>query len=148
MQAILIALLHSPMPATVDSMCVAGLIELHRTKGLWKASVRYGYAYGGLRDAGDLAARSKGGATEGLWTKARMDAVAAVFEEQWALLLGRNAGGKAADVESGGKVAAIAASLTAESLRAEFIDVMETRMRSMLRDPARPLGVPPRRKRK
>ena len=71
-QALLAALLHAPMPASVDSACVAGLLDLLRTKGLWRASVRYGYAYGALAhlaDAGDgLVADAK--ADQGNWTDA------------------------------------------------------------------------------
>ena len=94
-QAILIRLLASPMPATVDSMGVAGLIELLRTKGLWKASVRYGYVYGALRDSDNLGALCKGPPTR-MWTDARMVEVAAHFEEQWGAMLQRMGKGKAA----------------------------------------------------
>ena len=41
-------------PASVDSAGVAGLLDLLRAKGLWLASVRYGYLFGGLTDAGNL----------------------------------------------------------------------------------------------
>ena len=47
-QTLLIAWLHTPMPAGVDSMCVAGLLELLRTAGMWHASTRYGYVFGAL----------------------------------------------------------------------------------------------------
>ena len=48
---ILERLLHSPRPASVDSMGVAGLLDLLRTKGMWFQSVRYAYVLGGLRHA-------------------------------------------------------------------------------------------------
>lgn len=43
-QRLLAQLLGTPMPSDVDSACVAGLLDLLRTKGLWVASVRYGCA--------------------------------------------------------------------------------------------------------
>ena len=45
---LLTSLLHAKPSCTVDSLCVAGLLELLRTKGLWRASVRYGYLFGAL----------------------------------------------------------------------------------------------------
>ena len=45
---LLSALLHTPPTCLVDSLVVAGLLELLRTKGLWLASVRYGYVFGAL----------------------------------------------------------------------------------------------------
>ena len=84
MQTLLISLLHSPMPATVDSMCVAGLLELLRTKGLWLASARYGYLFGGLRESGNLAARAPH-----LWSRERLLAVGALFEATWARVVER-----------------------------------------------------------
>ena len=42
------------MPSEVDSACIAGLIDLLRTRGLWLASVRFGYVYGALATAGNL----------------------------------------------------------------------------------------------
>jgi hypothetical protein len=38
--------LHVPMPATVDSAAIAGLIDLHRTAGVWALSVRFGFVLG------------------------------------------------------------------------------------------------------
>jgi hypothetical protein len=38
--------LECPMPATVDSACIAGLVDLHRTAGCWGLSVRYAYQCG------------------------------------------------------------------------------------------------------
>ena len=48
MRDLLAGLLHCPASCLVDSLAVAGLIELLRTKGLWVASVRYGYVFGAL----------------------------------------------------------------------------------------------------
>ena len=48
LQALLPALLHSPLPSSVDSVCVAGLLELLRTAGVWRDSVRFGYVFGSL----------------------------------------------------------------------------------------------------
>ena len=45
---LLTAVLHCPPECTVDSLGVAGLLELLRTQGLWVASVRYGYVFGAL----------------------------------------------------------------------------------------------------
>ena len=45
---LLTGLLHCPASCLVDSLGVAGLLELLRTKGLWLAAVRYGYVYGAL----------------------------------------------------------------------------------------------------
>ena len=56
-------LLHVPLPSSVDSVCVAGLLDLLRTAGMWHASVRYGYVYGALELAGNLAE-----AIPSLWT--------------------------------------------------------------------------------
>eukprot|EP00316_Scyphosphaera_apsteinii_P022917 CAMPEP_0119334028 /NCGR_PEP_ID=MMETSP1333-20130426/86522_1 /TAXON_ID=418940 /ORGANISM="Scyphosphaera apsteinii, Strain RCC1455" /LENGTH=1168 /DNA_ID=CAMNT_0007344241 /DNA_START=113 /DNA_END=3619 /DNA_ORIENTATION=+ len=81
-QQLLIHLLHSPMPASVDSMCVAGLLELLRTAGMWHASVRYGYVYGALACAGNLAV-----ATELLWPAETLERVTAEFEKAWSALV-------------------------------------------------------------
>ena len=53
-------------PAPVDSAGVAGLLDLLRCKGMWLASVRYGYVFGGLESAGNLVA-----AMPYLWAPAR-----------------------------------------------------------------------------
>ena len=42
--------LECAMPATVDSACIAGLVDLHRTAGCWGLSVRYAHQCG-LRTA-------------------------------------------------------------------------------------------------
>ena len=38
--------LEYPMPATVDSACIAGLVDLHRAAGCWGLAVRYAYQCG------------------------------------------------------------------------------------------------------
>jgi hypothetical protein len=38
--------LEQPMPATVDSACIAGLVDLHRAAGCWGLSVRYAHQCG------------------------------------------------------------------------------------------------------
>lgn len=37
---------HSPCPSAVDSACVAGIVDLVRTKGSWYHSVRFGFLFG------------------------------------------------------------------------------------------------------
>ena len=81
---ILKRLLISPMPASVDSMCVAGLLELLRTRGLWYASVRYGYMYGGMKGAGSIVTLCQGNS---LWGKQTFTKVAAEFERVWTLVV-------------------------------------------------------------
>ena len=51
-QELLTSALHQAPSSKVDSLCVAGLLDLHRTKGVWCASVRYGWMYGGLAGLG------------------------------------------------------------------------------------------------
>ena len=48
LQTLLPLLLHAKLPAAVDSACVAGLLDLLRTEGLWIASTRFGYVHGAL----------------------------------------------------------------------------------------------------
>ena len=76
-------LLGRPMPSDVDSACVAGLLDLLRTKGIWSAAVRYGYVYGALSTAaGSLAAH-----VDSLASPGEIGAVAALFEDEWDALL-------------------------------------------------------------
>ena len=52
LQELLPALLHTPPnPAAqrVDSLCIAGLLDFLRTKGMWLQSLRYGVVSGGKR---------------------------------------------------------------------------------------------------
>lgn len=106
-QAILVAILHSPLPATVDSVCVAGLLDLLRTAGLSSASVRYGYLFGALRpefcpsSLPSLATRGQ------LWSESTLRRAAAIFEAAW--------GGVVA------KLAAAADARRSEKLRAELV---------------------------
>ena len=46
-QAWLQRVLWTPMPSTVDSAVVAGLVDLLRTQGLWTLSVRYAFVFAG-----------------------------------------------------------------------------------------------------
>jgi hypothetical protein len=81
-QKLLPGFLHQPCIAEVDSYCIAGLVDLMRTSGVWRLSVRYGYIFGGLAEAGNLMAmRDK------LWNAAELAQVSAVFESAWAELL-------------------------------------------------------------
>lgn len=83
MQAILPAVLHAPMTAGVDSMCVAGLFDLLRCKGMWGAAVRFGHLFGALKHArGNLAQQAAQ-----FWSKPTHAAVTAVFEAAWAKTL-------------------------------------------------------------
>ena len=91
---ILERLLHAPAPAGVDSMCVAGLLELHRTAGVWVASVRYGYAYGALASAGNLAEH-----LDQMWSRVDLDRLAKVFETEWQSVVDN----PQADMEAGTK---------------------------------------------
>ena len=45
LQRLLPALLHTKLPAGVDSMVVAGLMELLRTRGDWRSAARRAYAF-------------------------------------------------------------------------------------------------------
>ena len=67
------------MPAPVDSACVAGLLDLLRTAGMWLPSVRYGYLYGGLASAGHLTDK-----VGQLWSAEVLGRVVALFEREWA----------------------------------------------------------------
>ena len=77
--ALLEAFLGCKAPATVDSMGVAGLLDLLRAKGIWFAAVRYGYVFGGLATAGPLM-----GQLPHLWSAATLASVTAAFEKAWA----------------------------------------------------------------
>ena len=55
-------------------MGIAGLLDLLRTSGLWHASVRHGYVYGGLKAAGHLM-----GQLDLLWSESTLAAVAQVI---------------------------------------------------------------------
>ena len=61
-------------PASVDSAGVAGLLDLLRCKGLWLSSVRYGYVFGGLENAGNLVPQ-----LPNLWKPKQLQEVAQVF---------------------------------------------------------------------
>jgi len=82
LQGMLSRVLGQPMPSDVDSVCIAGLLDLLRTKGLWGPSVRYAFVFSALKPSGvnKLAAELAS-------LKKILDAVAQAFEEQWAQLL-------------------------------------------------------------
>ena len=61
-------------PAPIDSAGVAGLLDLLRCKGLWLSSVRYGYVFGGLENAGNLVPQ-----LPHLWKPKQLQKVAQVF---------------------------------------------------------------------
>ena len=81
-QALLARLLGRPMPSDVDSACVAGLLDLLRTKGIWVASVRYAYLYGALADSGSLC-----GCISDFASASQIARLAAVFQAKWADLV-------------------------------------------------------------
>lgn len=81
-QRLLSKLLGRPMPSDVDSACVAGLLDLLRTQGLWLASVRYGYLFGALDGAGGLGER-----IDRLASAAQLSILASVFEAEWESVL-------------------------------------------------------------
>jgi hypothetical protein len=73
-------------PAFVDSMGVAGLLDLLRTKGLWFQSVRYAYIKGGLANVGNLTT------TENLsqfWSPSTLNAIVNEFESRWKEISGK-----------------------------------------------------------
>ena len=82
LQLLLPALLHEPLPSQVDSCCVAGLLDLYRTKGLWLASLRNGYFLGALRGSDVSVMRLCG---EGrLWSLPMLKKACAIFEAEFA----------------------------------------------------------------
>ena len=80
LQLLLPRLLHSPLPSAVDSVCLAGLVDLLRTKGLWYHSLRYGYVFGALKQAGPLLDAP-------LPSRAALESLAAILEREWVVLL-------------------------------------------------------------
>ena len=92
-QTILCAALHTSLPAGVDSMCVAGLLDLLRTAGMWTASVRYGYIYGALAHAsGNVATLAEKGA---LWDANTLARASEIFESTWTMLVEKNPSSRA-----------------------------------------------------
>ena len=81
-QALLTHLLGSPMPSEVDSACIAGLLDLLRTRGLWLASVRFGYVYGALATAGNLTSL-----LPSLHGPKEFAQLASLFDREWCALL-------------------------------------------------------------
>jgi hypothetical protein len=82
LQKLLPPMLHSPCAASVDSLVIAGLIDLLRTSGVWRLSVRYGYVFGGLAAAGNLMDKR-----DQLWSATELAQVSAAFEATWSELL-------------------------------------------------------------
>ena len=78
------------MPDGVDSMCVAGLMELLRTQGLWAASARYAYVYSWLRQAGDLREMCSAGGVC-MWGHKQLLEVASIFERSWTAVVANRA---------------------------------------------------------
>ena len=85
---ILKKVLHVTPTATVDSLAVAGLLDLLRTKGMWPMSVRYGYVFGGLKDAGNLMSAE---VRSSMWNVATLDTISGFFEMQWRRVLSTEA---------------------------------------------------------
>ena len=79
LQQLLPALLHCKLPAGVDSVVVAGLLDLLRTAGVWRDSVRLGYVYGALAACHNLV-----GKVGELWGPDVLGVVTALFEREWA----------------------------------------------------------------
>ena len=119
--ALLEAFLHRAKPAPVDSAGVAGLLDLLRTKGMWGASVRYGYVFGGLEKAGNLANQ-----ISRLWSAETLGAVTAAFEGAWERVLRAPTGGERAviDPEKGCGDAGSDAALR-EAMVAEMLELVE-----------------------
>ena len=89
MQILLPAFLHAKLPATVDSACVAGLLDLLRAAGMWHAAVRYGYVFGALSEAGDLAVMHAHAeiSSNSLWSSEDLANAAAYFESEWSSIV-------------------------------------------------------------
>lgn len=87
LQALLPALLHSPLPNSGDSVCAAGLIELMRTAGVWKDSVRFGYVFGALEWAASPMVLLN---NNELWSAQSLARVTALFEEEWKKVMARS----------------------------------------------------------
>lgn len=76
---------------------VAGLLDLLRTKGIWKASVRYGYVFGFLSAAGKLTSAQ---VLPLLWGKRKMREMSNMFEEAWEQVVAQNEDGQEAAISS------------------------------------------------
>ena len=91
-------LLHSPLPSVVDSAALAGLLDLFRTKGLWLASLRYGYFLGALRECeGGVLPLAKAGK---LWSSKTLRKVSSLFESECAAFAKGTAKTEGGDFES------------------------------------------------
>jgi len=83
LQAMLTHFLGVPPPAEVDSAVIAGLLDLLRTKGVWSASVRYGYLYGGLAKTRERASMI----LPQLATLTELQKLTVLFEAEWEKLV-------------------------------------------------------------
>jgi hypothetical protein len=81
LQVLLPKLLDSPLPTTADSACIAGLVDLLRTRGLWAASVRYGLLFGALAGSGSLARLPD------WFARAVIEQLASIFEAEFVRVL-------------------------------------------------------------
>ena len=82
LQVLLPKLLDAPLPTTADSACIAGLVDLLRTRGLWAASVRYGLLFGALAGSGSLARLPS------WFARAVIEQLASIFEAEFVRVLG------------------------------------------------------------
>ncbi|KAL1515756.1 hypothetical protein AB1Y20_002372 [Prymnesium parvum] len=78
-QVMLTHFLGIPPPSEVDSAVIAGLLDLLRTKGVWSASVRYGYLYGGLAKTRSRVSMI----LPQLATLHELQKIAVLFEAEW-----------------------------------------------------------------
>jgi len=81
LQVLLPKLLDAPLPTTADSACIAGLVDLLRTRGLWAASVRYGLLFGALAGSGSLARLPD------WFARAVIEQLASIFEAEFVRVL-------------------------------------------------------------
>ena len=103
-QQLLPHLLHHPAPSTGDSCCLAGLLELHRTQGVWLSSVRYGLLFGALAPHDEAPGPTvnhfsrplthKVHHPPELWGVGAVHELARLFEEVWRDVLRQSAGCK------------------------------------------------------
>jgi hypothetical protein len=76
-----------PSPAQHTSRPQRHRACLPRTQGLWRASVRFAYVYGALRDEPNLAALSTSGGASRLWSQSMLQKIVDVFEHTWSALV-------------------------------------------------------------
>ena len=129
LQLLLVRLLGHPIPSDVDSACVAGLLDMLRTKGVWLASVRYGYLFGALSTAGSLHGRS-----HELASAAQLEQLADAFETQWQALVASNeeltAASQCTRASSGAADAASTECVLLEAVGKRMVERMQERFAS------------------